>query len=117
MWASDEEPVWPYEASPLTPNSKLLVSVIIGKIESISQLQSIFKRPLFLPEVKGRNGMKWAKEALDAVMQDPFALGTSINDWEAIRSKILFYAAMKIAVDKCGEQSTWDMLENRAVMY
>lgn len=77
----------------LRSSSTPLVRIVVGKVRSKTRLLSILQ--LYQPDIEGLNNIKWAKEALYAVMEDNIALGISVRDWESLQKVAEWFANLK----------------------
>jgi hypothetical protein len=105
----------------------LLVRILIGKVESAERLKSVLRET---PIRAGESGLdhwnciEWLKEALDGLMRDRRALGSSVTDWKSVRDTAMWYVAKKKDEHRFDEQgkydpekaATWDILDKRELI-
>ncbi|KAJ8106068.1 hypothetical protein ONZ43_g7188 [Nemania bipapillata] len=114
VWGYDEESI------ELSPTGMLLCRVIIGKVEDIDRLRSIFQRTPIRADTPGWNCVEWVKEAVESAMQDGKALAACAESWSKVRDAAMWYVEKKKAdhrfdgtkVYNYNRAATWDLLEN-----
>jgi hypothetical protein len=119
---SSEGFVWVYdeESIELVPTGMLLCRIIIGKVEDIDRLRSIFQRTPIRAGTPGWNCVEWVKEAVESAMRDGKALATSAKNWREVRNAAMWYVEKKKADHRFDgtkvydntKAATWDLLEN-----
>jgi len=102
----------------------LLVRIVIGKVRNKNRLWPIFRRTPLRPHEEGWNSVAWAKEAFEDAVADTMAIGTCVENWEAVRDKAMWYVEKKKAAHRFDGQAqydltkvpTWDMLRNKELV-
>ncbi|KAI1132423.1 hypothetical protein F5Y10DRAFT_231126 [Nemania abortiva] len=118
--------VWRYEEQRLDigPRNILLTRIVIGNVLDMGRLRSILAAIPVRPDVPNWNCVGWVQEAVEAVLRDSEALNTSVQSWEAVKDKALWYIQKKTVehrFDGRGDFSgqtaaTWDMIEDKEVI-
>ncbi|KAI1117982.1 hypothetical protein F5Y14DRAFT_447391 [Nemania sp. NC0429] len=118
--------VWAYEEQQIDrgPQYMLLTRVIIGKVLDKGRLRSIIGGIPVRPETPGWNCVGWVREAVDAVLRDDRALGTTVETWAEVKDTAMHYIEAKRASHRFdgqgklsgGTAATWDMLQNKEVI-
>ncbi|KAI0470303.1 hypothetical protein F4859DRAFT_515829 [Xylaria cf. heliscus] len=116
-----QSPVWTYEERNIKLNASqmLLVRVVIGKILDLSRLQNIFASISIRQGTPGWDCVEWAKEAVETILGDDRALGTSAGNWGSVRDTVMWYIGYKKDAHRFDGQAkydmtkvpTWDMLD------
>lgn len=94
---------------PLKPANMLLVRILIGKVKDRNRLARILNQTPIRQGQAGWNCVSWVKEALERVKTDGKALGTSVIDWEPVRSEAMRYCQDKKDQHRFDGQRDFDM--------
>lgn len=102
---------WHFEEreSPLAPTSMLLVRVMVGKVADGNQLVESLRSTPIRQAQPGWNCVSWVKEALEKLKADTKALGTSVIEWERVRSEAMGYCQRKKDQHRFDGQGNFDM--------
>lgn len=102
---------WSFEERecPLAPTSMLLVRIIVGKVADGKRLVKTLRNTPIRQGQPGWNCVSWAKEALEKLKADPKALGTSVVEWEKVRSEAMEYCQRKKDQHRFDGQGNFDM--------
>ncbi|KAI1084875.1 hypothetical protein F5B20DRAFT_576193 [Whalleya microplaca] len=108
----------------MAPTMRLLVRIMICKVESMRGLRSVFEHTPTRPNDEGWNCVVWVKDALANVEKNGKALGTSVTNWEQIRDKAMEYCQQKTDERRFSsggsynsrQAPTWDLLQDRELM-
>lgn len=108
----------------LNPSSMLLVRVIIGKVADGNRLAQILRNTPIRQDQPGWNSISWVKEALDMLKVDPKALGTSVVEWEEVRSEVMNYCQRKKDMHRfdglgnfdMGQVPTYDLMKRKEII-
>ncbi|KAH0353159.1 hypothetical protein KCU81_g1582, partial [Aureobasidium melanogenum] len=88
--ADDEE-----KPATMAPMQMILIRILIGKIEHTDRLAQILQQIPIRQEQQGWNCVLWIKEALSVLQAATNVMGTSVLDWEAVRSAAMSYCQRK----------------------
>ncbi|KAI1314075.1 hypothetical protein F5Y03DRAFT_389558 [Xylaria venustula] len=101
--------VWTYEEKPISlrPTPMLLVRILIAKVVDKNRLQAILQGIPIRSDAPGWNCVGWVQEALEALVQDGKALGTSAKSWVAVRDTAVLYVARKKAAHRFDGQGDY----------
>ncbi|KGO75059.1 hypothetical protein PITC_047420 [Penicillium italicum] len=94
---------------PLAPTSMLLVRIMVGKVADGNRLVEILRNTPIRQGQPGWNCVIWVKEALEMLKVDPKALGTSVVEWEKVRSGAMDYCQRKKDQHRFDGQGNFDM--------
>ncbi|KAI0144357.1 hypothetical protein GGR57DRAFT_333268 [Xylariaceae sp. FL1272] len=118
--------VWNFEERPIAmrPTAMLLVRVVVAKVVDKNRLVTILRGIPIRSDVAGWNCVGWVREALEVLVKDGRALGTSAKSWETVRDVAMSYVARKKAEHRFDGKgvyntklaSTWDMLEDKELI-
>lgn len=121
--------IWEYEERrvSLEPTLMILVRVLIGKVESFERLKSVFEKTPIRAGESGYdhwNCIEWLKEALEGLIRDRRALGSSVTEWETVRDTAMWYIAKKKDEHRFDGQgkydqrktATWDILNRKEII-
>jgi hypothetical protein len=89
---------WRYDESdcPIARSNQLLVRITVAKVEDKPLLVNILRG---IPIRQGDEGWKcigWVQEALNAILKDGKAVGTSVLDWGRVRDGAMDYCRDKV---------------------
>jgi len=120
---------WVFEEAENTlgPNNAQLVRVVIGKIKDKSRLFNSLRAVNVVQGDLDWNCVSWVKEASEAVLSDSAAIGTSLKEWEEVRTAALKYVDEKKAQHRFDgkaphgrfdvtKAATYDALEKRELV-
>jgi hypothetical protein len=93
----------------LEATSMLLVRVMVGKVADGNRLVEILRNTPIRQGQPGWNCVLWVKEALETLKPDPKALGTSVVEWEKVRSGAMDYCQRKKDQHRFDGQGNFDM--------
>lgn len=80
----------------LLPTIKMLVRILVAKVENIQRLEQILRTTPIRHEEAGWNCVFWVREALEKLKADKEALGTSVVEWATVRDTAMKYCQDKI---------------------
>ncbi|KAI1418843.1 hypothetical protein F5Y12DRAFT_401581 [Xylaria sp. FL1777] len=108
--------VWTYEEKAITlyPTSMLLVRVLIAKVLDKNRVHTILRRIPIRSDTVGWNCVGWVQEAVEALIRDGKALGTSAKSWPAVRDIAMEYISRKKAAHRFDGQGTYDLTRTAA---
>ncbi|KAI1766362.1 hypothetical protein GGR53DRAFT_464429 [Hypoxylon sp. FL1150] len=124
----DDASRWEFEERPIRAghSGAMLVRVVVGKITDIYQLQTLLREVSVRPADPDWNCVIWVKEALERLVGDGRALGTSVDDWDAAREEAMWYVEKKKAEHRFDGEAhrlydmrkvaTWDMLDGKELI-
>ncbi|KAJ5200318.1 hypothetical protein N7491_008881 [Penicillium cf. griseofulvum] len=87
----------------------LLVRITVGKVEDGNRLVEILRNTPIRQGQLGWNCVSWVKEALETLKVDPKALGTSVTEWEKVRSRAMDYCQRKKDQYRFDSQGNFDI--------
>lgn len=102
---------WSFEERecPVVPTSMLLVRIMVGKVADGNRLVRILRNTPIRQGQAGWNCVSWVNEALERLKFDPKALGTSVVEWEKVRSGAMEYCQRKKDQHRFDGQGNFDM--------
>lgn len=93
----------------LAPTNMLLVRVLIGKVKDGNRLAEILRATPIRQDQTGWNCVSWVREALERLKADGKALGTSLIEWETVRTEAMAYCQRKKDQHRFDGQGDFDM--------
>lgn len=93
----------------LAPTSMLLVRITVGKVADGNRLVEILRNTPIRQGQPGWNCVFWVREALEMLKVDLKALGTSVVEWEKVRSGAMDYCQRKKDQHRFDGQGNFDM--------
>lgn len=102
---------WSFEERQCTlaPTNMLLVRIMTGKVADGNRLVELLRNTPIRQGQPGWNCVSWVKEALEMLKVDPKALGTSVIEWEKVRSVAMDYCQRKKDQHRFDGQGNFDM--------
>lgn len=102
---------WYFEerGCPLAPTNMLLVRIMVAKVVDNSQLMSILRSTPVRQGEQGWNCVWWIKEALEKLVRDGKALGTSVTEWGRVRDGAMTYCQRKKDQHRFDGKGDFDM--------
>jgi hypothetical protein len=102
----------------------LLVRIMIGKVADVNRLVGILENTPIRQGHPGWNCVFWVKEALEKLEVNPSALGSSVVDWETVRSEAIDYCQRKKDQRRFDSQGdfnmrrvpTYDLMERKEII-
>lgn len=88
---------WRFEKIDLTaePTTRLLVRVLVAKIENTGKLMTVFDEIPIRGDTEGWNCVAWVKDAVEAALESEGALSRRAPSWEAAHDAALWYVGTK----------------------
>lgn len=89
---------WAFEEKPtsMMPTQRILVRLVIAKIEDTDGLAKLLRQIPIRPEQEGWNCVLWVKDALTYLERSKSILGRSVIEWETVRRAAMSYCQQKI---------------------
>ncbi|XWW97709.1 hypothetical protein V2A60_005696 [Cordyceps javanica] len=111
---------WRLEKINLTenPTTRLLVRVLVAKINKTEDLTKILDEIPLRPDTDGWNCVGWVREGLEAVLCHEGVLGRAAPDWQSVRDTIMWYVEKKSKEGRFNTSfdqrriPTWDALSD-----
>ncbi|KAM4067218.1 hypothetical protein HRG_001201 [Hirsutella rhossiliensis] len=106
----------------MKPTPRLLVRIVVGKIENRQRLEAILRDTPIRAETEGWNCVEWIKEVLEGVGRDDRALGTAVTEWQYVRDWAMWYIDEKHQAGRFDmyydpeKAPTWDLLESKELI-
>jgi hypothetical protein len=94
---------------PLAPTSMLLVRIMVGKVVDSNRLIQTLRNTPIRQGQPGWNCVSWVQEGLEMLKADTKALGTSVIEWDKVRSEAMGYCQQKKDQHRFDGQGNFDM--------
>lgn len=102
---------WKFEerAIPVYATEMLLARICVGKIEDDDKFVSIVRSIPIRDKEQGWNCVFWVAEALERLVADEGAMGTSVMDWQTVRDAAMSYVQEKKDAHRFDGRGDYDM--------